>query len=166
MGNFVYVCSLFSNTQFISKQKLFQDCPGPSNELVPQIEQYPNICQYPLINYLGLHHCCDVHLEANDVLQEKVKTFRKLSKCAISSVLVCWVWLLEWHISRSQGTGWWPYFSKFSASILELFHYLNFSSSKNLNQRTTLTTDLNIFCTSCIDYYETSEQKGYSTTKL
>ena len=29
-------------------------CPGPPNELVPQIEPHPNSFQYPLINYLDL----------------------------------------------------------------------------------------------------------------
>ena len=48
-----------------------QNFPGSFFVLVPQIEADLNICQYPSINYLGLLHCCDVHLEANDVLQEK-----------------------------------------------------------------------------------------------
>ena len=28
----------------------WNSCPGPSNQLVPQIRQHPNSCHYPLIN--------------------------------------------------------------------------------------------------------------------
>jgi hypothetical protein len=42
--------TLFFQVQI--KKNCYGHCyPGPSNELVPQIEPHPNSCQYPLMNY-------------------------------------------------------------------------------------------------------------------